>query len=192
MGRPSKALERFVQLYVSGPDHIRGQWAKCAYAAGMKEPPTRDDPMVRRKIEAAGGVVAQEDGVTPQHAQLGELERLLSDAETGAIPWRKLRAMLTPIIQSIAEGTVQARTAQVQMLRLIIEKAEKQAAEEEQVHGVVILPVQGTGASMTVDQLYLEKLKQLEEASEEAPSAQAQSGDSVATQSGPTNSLLGE
>jgi 4-aminobutyrate aminotransferase-like enzyme len=133
----------------------------------MREPPERTNTVVRNLVQELGGLVAPEDAPRTG-TSIEELEKIFAEAEEGTIPWRKLRAMLTPVISSIADGTTQARAAQVSMLRLIIEKAEKQASEEEQVHGVVILPVQGTGATMTIDQQWVEKLKQLEQEADDS------------------------
>lgn len=161
MARPTKGLAEFVELYVNGPDHLRGQWEACANGAGMKQVPSRDDVMVQRKIEAAGGTIPKVDAPPPQVQQANVLEAVLG-GEFEGIPWKQLKGELANVIKSIASGQVQARAAQIQAIRLIIEKAEAEAKEEEVVHSVVVLPTQGTGAQMSIDEEWLRRMMQME------------------------------
>jgi hypothetical protein len=164
MARPSKALQRFVELYVNGPAHVQGQWNVCANAAGMREPPERADPMVRRMVEEAGGVVAESD--PPPRTALDPLERVLGRVDEG-IPWKVIRADLADVIRSVANGEVQARAAQVAMLKYVIEKAEKEAETEEQVHSVIVLPVVGLNAELRIDEQWMAKIKSMETPADE-------------------------
>lgn len=154
MARPSNKQRSFVKLYVSGPDGVRGDWLACAKACELDPPPSQDDVMIARLIEA-------EVPAPKVRSPLSDLEKLFKEGERG-IPWRDLRAKLVQTIESVADGTVQARAAQVSMLRLIIEKAEQQGKQEDSVHSIVVLPHQGEKAEMGIDAEWLAKLKSLE------------------------------
>ena len=166
MARPSKALLRFVELYTQGPTHMLGQWDMCANGAGMKEVPLKSDPMVRRMIEEAGGIVLDVDVKPETEVKVDALEAVLGGGFEG-IPWAQLRSELTDVIKSIASGTTQARAAQVQAIQLIIKKAEDEAKEQEVVHSVIILPTQGVGAEMVIDEEWIAKIKRMEVKEEE-------------------------
>src|SRR4051812_1513261 len=98
MARPSNALKRFAELYVNGPEHIRGRWDLCANGAGLKEIPNRDDVMVRRMVEEAGGVVVPID--PPERDPLAGLVDLELAADVG-IPWKEIRSKLVSTIRSV-------------------------------------------------------------------------------------------
>lgn len=155
MARPSLALKRFVDLYVNGEEHTKGQWEISANGAGLKEPPDPNDPMVQRMIKAAGGLGSV------SKPPVSELEDLLEGGFEG-IPWQKLKDKLTNVIQSIASGKTQARAAQIQAIQLIIKKAEEEAKESEVVHNVLILPTRGTDAGMKVDDEWIAKIMAME------------------------------
>lgn len=159
MARPSNALKRFAELYVNGPEHIRGRWDLCANGAGMKEIPDRDDVMVRRMVEEAGGVVVPID--PPEHNPLAGLVDLELAADLG-IPWKEIRGQLVQTIRSVATGELKASAAQVAMLKEIIKKAEEQNAEEEEIRSVVVLPTQGSAAEMKIDEKWMKRIQEME------------------------------
>ena len=185
---------KFVELYTSGPKHLKGRWDVCAYAAGLKEPPPRDNSevgvMLRRMVEGLGGLWLPEGydppaGPTPS-AQLAQLEQVLEgDSDGEAIDWKKIRAVLSATIRSIATGEIRGTPSQVAMVKFVTEKAEAQSVQDEITHKVVVLPTQGTGAEMRIDAKWLERLAQLETKDAETE----QSGDSVDAESGSTDSL---
>lgn len=154
MARPSLALKRFVELYVNGEEHTRGQWEVSANGSGLREMPDPNDPMVQRMIKEA-----QELG--GEKPPVDELENLLEGGFEG-IPWTELKNKLTNVIQSIASGKTQARAAQIQAIQLIIKKAEEEAKESEVVHNVLILPTRGTDATMKVDDEWIAKIMAME------------------------------
>lgn len=161
MARPSNALREFANLYVNGPVHIRGQWDVCANAAGLLEPPERANPMVRRLVQEAGGVVAATDAPPMVPATPLDLEELFAETDKG-IPWKQLRSKLTDVIRSVADGTVRATAAQNSMLQFIIKKAEEEAADEDEVSNVIVLPTQGSNQTFTIDKEWMRKIKSLE------------------------------
>lgn len=194
VARPSKALLRFVELYTNGPDRIKGQWDLCANAAMLPEPPDRNNKTVRMLIERAGGVVLQQDMPPTPDSNLSKLEQVLTLGEAEVIPWRKLKSELTNVIRDIATGVIQARASQVQVLRLIIEKAEQAAAEEEEVHSVVVVPTQGSNAGLTIDEEWMRKIKNMAAAQDDVepepePNEETQSRDSVDPESGAADSI---
>lgn len=162
MARPSKALAKFIDLYVNGPDHLRGQWDMSANAAGMKAVPSRDDVMVQRMVtEAGGGIIPKADPLPPQVQSTEALEAVLSGGFEG-IPWKQLKSELTAIIKSIASGQTQARASQIQAIRLIIEKAEAESKDDAVVHSVIVLPTQGSGADMEIDAEWMRRIMAME------------------------------
>lgn len=171
MARPNRKLEKFVELYCEGSAACRGDWEKSAYGAGMSKPPDRNDPMVQRMIADRGGVTATPEMVRPPKveppvAPLAGLENLPLLAE-GGLPWRMMRDALKDVIVSVASGTVKATASQVAMLKEIIKKAEEQAAEEDEVRYVVVLPTQGSGAEMRIDEQWFQKIKAMETPADE-------------------------
>lgn len=151
MARPSNAARKFAELYVNGPAHIVGQWEMCANAAGMKEIPSRDDTMIRRLVEELGGVVAPIDA-EPEIAI--DLEALAAAAADGTIPWSEMAKQLTIVMSTIASGKVKASAAQVSIIKHIIAEAKATSATDDTVNNVILLPVQGGGATATLDPVW--------------------------------------
>lgn len=175
MGRPSEVQRRFANLFVSGPSAIRGRWEECSVAAGMVEPPLLETKVLRTLIEKLGGTPPplpdaslaaalaladarrEERGEpTPDVDALDPVAALAAAAELG-LPWAEMRDSLQTVIQSIAKGTVKASTAQVAMLKYIVEQAKETALGQEASLGVVLLPVQGAGATMQLDPVQRKK-----------------------------------
>lgn len=170
MPRPSNALREFVRLYTTGPDHLKGQWEKCAVAAGMKYTPKQDDVMVQRMIKAALPALVAPPVLTPvpepapiTPAILGALEGLVGTLEEEkGIDWKRIRGVLQDTIESIATGEVRPTAAQVAMIKYVTEKAELQAKKDDTVTSVVVLPTQGTGAETVIDEQWMKRIRKLE------------------------------
>lgn len=170
MPRPSNALREFVKLYTTGPDHLKGQWEKCAVAAGMKYTPKPDDVMVQRMLRMAGPPLEAPPrpepipvAPAPVPAILGELEAVVGvlEEEKG-IDWKRIRSVLQDTIESIATGEVRPSAAQVAMIKFVTEKAELQAKKDDTVTSVVVLPTQGTGAETVIDEQWMKRIRKLE------------------------------
>jgi hypothetical protein len=173
MARPSNAQRRFAELFVSGPDYVRGQWQQCAVAAGMKDVPPLTDNMLRRLIEAIGGqppevpdanlqaAKAAAEAVAAAAAAAKAAEPPADDtpdpiaqlelARELGLPWAEMRNKLKDVIESVANGSVRASAAQVTMLKYIIEQAKADVASNELTLGVVLLPTQGKAATLELD-----------------------------------------
>lgn len=167
MARPSNAQRKFAELYTAGPEYVRGQWEQCAVAAGMADTPPTDDAMLRRLIEARGGTpplledaglrAARELAAAAAAAKADQppepepdddpIAKLEMVRELG-LPWAEMRKRLQDVIESVANGSVRATSAQVGMLKYIIEQAKQDAAGEDMALGVVILPTQGSAATL--------------------------------------------
>jgi hypothetical protein len=150
MARPSNAQRKLVELYVNGPAHLKGSWHKCAIAAGYDEAPEQDEIM-HRMVEKAGGILLAD-------AELDELAYVLQAGEDGSIPWGELRSKLASVIQSVANGQVKASAAQVSMLKFVIERAEKQASDDDTSSNVIVLPTQGTEGHLRIDDRWRKQL----------------------------------
>ena len=147
MARPSNKQRRMAELYVSGPEFLKGKWEECAIAAGLSPSPPQDDPTLVMLIEKAGG--------TPPGREPPAAEDLLAElltANEGGIPWSAMRDKLTDVMASVANGTVRATAAQVSMLKYIVEQAKDQGTTDK-VLNVVLLPVQGAGATLRFEEL---------------------------------------
>lgn len=163
MARPSNNLRKFVELFVDGPMHMRGQWEMCANGAGMTSTPDPNDPMVRRLIETAGGRVPDPNAPVPAVDQLAAFEEALAaDADGGKVDWKQIRALLPKVMKAIATGEIRGTPSQVAMVKYIAEKAEAQAEGEEEIHNVVVLPTQGNDASLRIDEEWMQRLRNLE------------------------------
>lgn len=140
----------------------------CSNAAGMPSIPERSDPIIRRLVKEAGGVVAEIDAPAPTEQSVSALEGLLDASEAGIIPWEILKAELTNTIRSIAKGETKASPAQLGAIKMILEKANEAAQADDEIRGVVILPVQGSGADMKIDDDWLKRMRALEERNAES------------------------
>jgi hypothetical protein len=134
----------------------------CANAAALDPIPERSDAIVRNLVEGLGGVVAEIDAPSNTEKSVDALEGLIAVGEIGAIPWKDMKADLAKVILSIAKGEVKASAAQLQSIRMIIEKADAAVEDEDEVRGVVILPVIGSGSDMTLDPAWLKRVQALE------------------------------
>lgn len=166
MARPSNNLRKFVELYVDGPMHMRGQWEMCANGAGMTSVPDPNDPMVRRLIETAGGKVPDPNSAVAVPVPADQLaafeEALAADADGGRVDWKNIRRLLPSVMKAIATGEVRGTPSQVAMVKYIAEKAEAQSEGEDEVHNVVVLPTQGSGADLHIDEEWMQRLRNLE------------------------------
>lgn len=182
MARPSKALLKFVELYVMGPAALRGGWTRCSIAAGMTEEPNRLDPMVRRLIQESGGVViSAEDeakllaereaemlAVASEPPTVDAMIDSLTIAREAGVPWTDLRKRLSMAIEGIAKGEVRATAAQVSMIKTVLEEAKKEAADVERgARSVILLPVQGEAETVQLDETLRQKVEATEGQNEE-------------------------
>lgn len=156
MGKPSNKLRRFVALYTDSS--LKGKWAECAVAADLDPAPDPTDAMVRNMIEKAGGEPAPEPTAGEQADDA--IAELLAANESG-IPWGQLRDKLTDVIGAVATGKTRATAAQVSMLKYIVEQA-KEAGANAAVQNVILLPTQGAGASLRLDELMRLQLRERE------------------------------
>jgi hypothetical protein len=151
-GRTSNKQKRMAELYVKGPEFLRGDWEKCAIAAGLDPTPATDEPHVCNAIRDLGGRVPG-DAEPELDTGLGTQLDALSTAADAGIPWAQLRDDLTAVIRSVAKGDVRATAAQVSMLKHVIAEAKaEEAGGSDKARNVVILPTQGAGATLTFEQ----------------------------------------
>ena len=160
-GRTSNKQKRMAELYVKGPEFLRGDWEKCAVAAGIDPTPATDEPHVCNAIRDLGGYPPGEEA--PPDTGLGTQLDALSTAAEAGIPWAQLRDDLTAVIRSVAKGEVRATAAQVSMLKHVIAEAKaEEAGGSDKARNVVILPTQGAGATLTFEQVARAQVKALE------------------------------
>lgn len=170
MARPSNKQRRLAELYVSGPEYLRGDWTRCSVAAGFEEPPARDDAIMVNLVAALGGTITAEDANAepPEFEPAEPAEAPAADSVIGelfqarekGIPWSQMQSKLSDVIESVANGTVRATAAQVSMLKFIIAEAKADAAAAEaNARYVLILPTQGIGPAMRIDPT--EQIKEL-------------------------------
>lgn len=149
MARPSNKQRRMAELYVNGPAGVQGVWETCALAAGLQPVPAPDDPTMAMLIAKLGGTPPSSEAPPPDETDF--ITELLTAKEQG-IPWSKLRDKLSDVVKSVADGSVRATAAQVSMLKYIMEEAKGQG-ETDKVVNVVLLPVQGAGATLRFEEL---------------------------------------
>jgi hypothetical protein len=157
MARTSKKQIRMAELYVNGPEFLRGKWEECAIAAGISPTPPIDDPHIRTQVEALGGAMPSEQPLGGET----ETDKLLADlltAKEQGIPWSQLRDKLSAVVESVASGTVRATAAQVSMLKFVVEQAKIEGGTEK-VLNVVLLPTQGVGATLRFEEMARLKVK---------------------------------
>ena len=149
MARPSNKQRRMAELYVNGPPGVKGEWATCAVAAGLDPCPPTDDPTLVMLIGKLGGTAPLSDPAPEEGPDF--IADLLTAKEQG-IPWSALRDKLSAVVESVAKGEVRATAAQVSMLKYILEEA-KNTGETDKALNVVLLPVQGAGATLRFEEL---------------------------------------
>lgn len=182
MAPPRKALQKFVQLYTAGPEFIRGDWAKCSVAAGLKTPPDRDEPLVCRLIDEARAKMKPPPEPEPEPEPIAEPEPQpepepepepaepvapvddplagLEIATEAGIPWTELKSRLTRVIEGVAKGEVKATAAQVSMIKEILAQSKEEAAASQRgARGVILLPVQGAGEGARLDEQMRQQIR---------------------------------
>lgn len=165
-GRTSNKQKRMAELWVKGPDYLKGDWERCAIAAGIDPTPATDEPHICTQIRALGGFPPGEvppEPAEPESDPLSTQLDVLSAAGDAGIPWAQLRDDLTNVIRGVAKGDVRATAAQVSMLKHVLAEAKAaDAGERDNTRNVVLLPVQGAGASLTFEQAARAQVKALE------------------------------
>lgn len=150
MARPSNKQRRMAELYVNGPAFVAGKWQESAIAAGLDPTPSQDDPTLAMLITKLGGTPPGQS--SPEEGEAPDFIAELLVAKEQGIPWSALRDKLSDVVESVAKGTTRATAAQVSMLKYILEEAKSQGDTDKTVN-VVLLPVQGAGATLRFEEL---------------------------------------